>query len=338
MGKFREIYSPGRNQGGVKMKKEGYHRALKDGELSYTSINKLLRLIKKRGMSLEKVEKGTLRKLKVSGYLRKLELYKCRGSRSWEGLVVGFPGTIHDLTPEYIGTPYLRKILYPMLYMHMQLNKEENVPCLYILGSRFNDVFLRKFRFLNLLIPHVIVLSEDLRNNAEKKEKDVQTGKESFKREQYYQKKLCDMMSTKEGMKIYSDKNKQLSIGFLSYEFPTVQGTKNLERLDILGYDLNDHSLVAFEIKGPEASEIEMDNLFFQGMEHRDWLEENKMAVKFAFEGPKGQKIHTRKRVKLILGFFGDTAVKRFEKLKMQAMKKDRYMEIYNVNINELVT
>ena len=311
------------------MKKEGYHRALRDGKLSYSAINKLVHFMRKRGMVLEKLEKGTLRKLKVSGYLRKLELYKCRGNRSWKGLVVGFPGTLHDLTPEYIGTPYLRKILYPMLDLHMQLNKEENFPCLYILGSRFNDVFLRKFRFLNALIPHVIVLSDDLRKNAERKEKEVQRGKESTRSEHYYQKRLCDMMNTKEGLKIAVDKNKQLRIGFLSYEFPTVQATENLEKLDILGYDLDDHSLVAFEIKGPEASYIEMDNLFFQGMEHRDWLEENKMAVKFAFDGPGGQRIHTRKRVKLILGFFGDSVVRRFEILRTQAVKKDKYLEIY---------
>jgi hypothetical protein len=311
------------------MKKEGYHRALRDGKLSYSAINKLLNFIRKRGMVLEKLEKSTLRKLKVSGYLRKLELYKCKGNRSWEGLVVGFLGTIHDLTPEYFGTPYLRKILYPMLDLHMQLNKEENFPCLYILGSRFNDVFLRKFRFLNTLIPHVIVLSEDLRKNAERKEKEVQRGKESTRSEHFYQKKLCDMMSTKEGLKIAVDKNKQLTIGFLSYEFPTVQATEKLERLDILGYDLHDHSIVAFEIKGSEASEVEMENLFFQGMEHRDWLEENKMAVKFAFEGPGGQKIHTRKRVKLMLGFFGDSVVQRFEKLRTQAVKKDKFLEIY---------
>jgi len=311
------------------MKKEGYHRALKDGELSYSAINRLLKIMEKRGMTLEKLEKGTLRKLKVSGYLRKLELYKCRGNRSWGGVVVGFPGSIHELTPAYVGTPYLRKILYPILDLHIRLNEKENLPCLYILGSRFNDIFLRKFRFLNTLIPHVIVLSDDLRNCAGRKKKEVQPGTGSPRSEHFYQKKLCDMMSTKNGLKIYEGENKQLSFGYLSYEFPTVQATEKLERLDILGYDLHDHSLVAFEIKGPEASDIEMDNLFFQGMEHRDWLEENKMAVKFAFEGPRGEKIHTRKRVKLILGFFGETAVKRFAKLKMQALKKDKYMEIY---------
>jgi hypothetical protein len=166
------------------MKKEGYHRALRDGKLSYSAINRLLNFMRKRGMVLEKLEKGTLRKLKVSGYLRKLELYKYRGNRSWEGLVVGFPGTLHDLTPEYIGTPYLRKILYPMLDLHMQLNREENFPCFYILGSRFNDVFLRKFRFLNTLIPHVIVLSDDLRKKEEKNESSAtQNNRKNHKRE-----------------------------------------------------------------------------------------------------------------------------------------------------------
>ena len=135
------------------MEKEGYHRTLKDGKLSHTSVNKLLGFIRKRGMNLEKLPKDILKELKITGYLGKLELYKCRGNRNWEGLLVGFPDTIQDLTPEYIKTPYLRKILYPILDLHMQLNKKGNFPCLYILGSRFNDVFLRKFRFLNTLIP-----------------------------------------------------------------------------------------------------------------------------------------------------------------------------------------
>jgi len=58
-------------------------------------------------------------------------------------------------------------------------------------------------------------------------------------------------------------------------------------------------------------------------------LEENKMAVKFAFDGPRGKRINTRKRVKLILGFFGDSIVKHIEKLRAQAVRKDRYLEIY---------
>lgn len=285
--------------------------------------------MRKRGMVLEKLEKDTFKKLQITGYLSKLELYLCRGIRSWQGIVVGFPGTIYDLTPENVGTPYLRKILYPIVDMHAKLNREEYFPCLYILGSRFNDVFLRKFRFLKMLIPHVIVLTEDLRKNAERKKKEVPTGKGTPRSEHYYQKRLCDRMMIQEGLRIHTSENKHLSLGFLSYEFPTVQGTKHLERLDILGYDLDDHSLVAFEIKGPEASEIELDNLFFQGLEHRDWLEENKMAVKFAFDGPRGKRINTRKRVKLVLGFMDGSVGERFKKLKAQAMKRDKYLEIY---------
>ena len=47
------------------MNKEGYHRALKDGKLSYIAINKLLGFMSEKGMVLEKLEKETLRKLKV---------------------------------------------------------------------------------------------------------------------------------------------------------------------------------------------------------------------------------------------------------------------------------
>ena len=72
-------------------------------------------------------------------------------------------------------------------------------------------------------------------------------------------------MRTKEGLKIYSTQNKYLNIGYLCHEFSTVQGTRRREGLDILGYELDDHSLIAFEIKGPEASKAEMENLFSRG-------------------------------------------------------------------------
>ena len=71
--------------------------------------------------------------------------------------------------------------------------------------------------------------------------------------ENYFQKSLCKQMSYKRGLKLPSNTGKDIKVGFLSYEVPTVAGTKQPERLDILGYDKNDHSLVAFEIKGPES-------------------------------------------------------------------------------------
>jgi len=108
----------------------------------------------------------------------------------------------------------------------------------------------------------------------------------------------------------------------------TVASSKKTERMDILGYDHDDNSLVVFEIKGPDANQSELENLFFQGMEHRNWLEENKMAVKFARESPRGIHVNTRKRVKLILGFCGHKIPKLFLDLKTQALKKDRFLQI----------
>jgi len=59
------------------------------------------------------------------------------------------------------------------------------------------------------------------------------------------------------------------------------------------------------------------------------------MAIKFAFDGPREQRIHARKRVKLVLGFFDDSVIERFDKLRAQAIRKDRYLEIYYVKLNE---
>jgi len=98
--------------------------------------------------------------------------------------------------------------------------------------------------------------------------------------------------------------------------------------LDILGFDKADGSLVVFEIKGPDASRVDLENLFLQGLEHQKWLELNKMAVKFVLEGPRGKNINTRKRVRLILGFFQDEVPDLFWELRNQALRHDRHLKI----------
>jgi hypothetical protein len=54
------------------MKKEGYHRALRDGKLSYSAINKLLNFMRKRGMTIEKLRTQAVKKDKY------LEIYFCQ--------------------------------------------------------------------------------------------------------------------------------------------------------------------------------------------------------------------------------------------------------------------
>ncbi len=134
----------------------------------------------------------------------------------------------------------------------------------------------------------------------------------------------------KKGLVIPNDK-KPFKIKYISYEVQTVEGTEKPERLDILGYDIEDHSLVAFEIKG-QCGDTEFNNLFTQGMEHRNWLEENKMAVKLITEGPDGKMINTRNRVKLVLGACRETVPDIFRQLK-EAELKDKHMQIYFVQI-----
>jgi len=310
--------------------KETYARALREGSLSKIAINNISEFMISRGMSIEKSSAVILEQKKITRYRPKLELYMCRGRRSWEGLVVGFPGTKEDLLTKNVGTPYLRRILYPILALHWRIRMEYSgtMPCLYLIGAHFNDVFLRKFSFFISLVPHVIVLTEDLRRCAVSKKRHVSTFSYDRINENYFQKSLCKQMSSEEGLKLPSSTGKDIHVGLISYEVPTVAGTTRPERLDILGYDIDDHSLVAFEIKGPDAGRVELENLFFQGLEHRNWLEENKMAVKFAFDGPTGNRINTRKRVKLILGFCGEEVPTLFLDLRNDALKRDRHLQI----------
>ena len=232
--------------------KEIYASSLNKGTLSKRAVNNILELMNSRGMSVEKLPAEIL---KQTGYRPKIEFWVCRGNRSWEGLIVGFPGTKKDLSTQNVGTPFLRKILYPMLVLHRELkwHYSRPMPCLYLIGDHFNDVFLRKFSFLSSLAPHVIVLSEDLRKWIDRKTGHLPTEKPTAINEYYLQKSLCEMMDTKDGGCLPSASGEDIRAGLISYEVPTVAGSVKTERMDILGHDLNDHSFVVFEIKGPDS-------------------------------------------------------------------------------------
>jgi hypothetical protein len=115
---------------------------------------------------------------------------------------------------------------------------------------------------------------------------------------------------------------------YVSHEVATSEGTKNPERLDILCADKESHSLVAFEIKGSDCGKVQLENLFLQGLEHKNWVEANKMAIKFLVEGPRGKHINTKKRVRLILGFCSEDIPMLFHTLRKQATTKDRHLRI----------
>jgi hypothetical protein len=211
-----------------------------------------------------------------------------------------------------------------MLELHRRLRisgKAEQL-CIYFLGDRFPDVFIRKFRLLDQVIPHVIVLTGDILKSKKKTDLPPVPENES---EAWVQAMLCRKMETSLGL-VVPNRNGKAHLGFIAAELPTGEGTKNPERLDILAYDKRDHSLVAFEIKGPDANRVEVENLFLQGIEHRNWLEKNKMAVKLMFDGVRGRRISTRKRVRLLLAFFEDQIPLLFYELRDEAMKKDLHL------------
>jgi len=264
----------------------------------------------------------------VGSSVTKLQLNIARGHPSWEGLVVGFPGTKEQLATAHVGTPLIREILYPILELHnrVQDHYKRRMPCIYFIGERFSDVLLRKFRLIGLVTPHVIVFTHDILSCLKRK-KAIPGISGDVINENWVKNYLLDKMCSDSGLTVKTS-DSSVQLGFLSHEVPTFEGTKNPERLDILGYDKNDNSLVAFEIKGPQCSRIQLENLYLQGIEHRNWLEENKMALKLLFEGPRGNTINTRKRVKLLLGFFGESVPSLFYKLREQALRKDRFLSI----------
>jgi len=149
-----------------------------------------------------KIEKLPAEVVSQTRYRSKLGFWVCQGIQSWEGLVVGFPGSKEDLATENFGTPFLRKLLYPMLLLHRDLGRyyARPMPSLYLLGERFNDVFLRKFRFLSALVPHVIVLSKDLENWINRPPGHMPKDPKQKIDEHYLQCSLCRLMKSPTGL------------------------------------------------------------------------------------------------------------------------------------------
>ena len=308
-----------------------YARKLAEGSLDPGAINRIIKFMSDKGMSCSKEEGEEIKK--KTRYNTKLPVYTVRGDKSWQGLAVGFPGTKDDLTTENVGTPWLRLILYPILKMFKQFSDDNGgkIRCLYLMGSCFNDVFLRKFEFLKFVVPNVIVLTDDLLKCHDKKAPafpPLKTDENYLKNETYYQASLINQMQGDNGLEIPIGEKESIRVKYVVHEVRTVEGTIYPERLDILGLDVNDRSLVAFEIKGPKAGRVELENLFFQGLEHRDWLERNKQAVKFVLDDRADGQIDARKRVKLVLGFCGDEIPDLFHYFRDRAMASDPYLKI----------
>ena len=315
-------------------KKGGYAADLKNGLLDERALDSLENLLKKH-LTLEDVSPELLGKWKgraaIPIDLRRLRLHVARYRKdSWEGLVVGFPG---ELTTEYVTTPFLRKLLYSILELHRRLQEStgDRQPCIYILGRRFPDVFHRKFALLDEVTPHTIVLTADI---VPKLTPKFAPPSRYVGNEYDVQGLLNQQLRMPAGLRVPTACGESLNLAYVAHEVACWEGTKEPERLDILCRNIDDKSLVAFELKGPNPQRTELENLFLQGIEHRNWLEANKMALKFTFDGPLGTQINTRKRTRLVLGFFGDHVPTLFEELRAQATRKDKYISIDFVRLH----
>jgi hypothetical protein len=317
------------------LKKENYLKDLREHVLEKKYILELENVLKQY-MTIEEIPDHLIKHSSIIENLSGLRLCIAKGDKSWQGLVVGFPGNTKDMTTTNVGTPYLRIILLPILRLFEELNQQcfqNNSRCIYFLGVRFPDVFIRKFKLLSPLAPHLIVLTNDLLRTIRYNPPDKIDIKEK-NREALYQQLLCQEMNRPNGLDVPTEDG-VIKIGYISHEVQTAEGTIDPERLDILGFDKNDHSLVAFEIKGPSCGEAQFANLLLQGLEHRNWIEDNKMSVKLIKEGIRGKNISTRKRARLILGFCEEKSPDLFQKYKNifdeynnTLKKKDHYFHV----------
>jgi hypothetical protein len=102
--------------------KEIYFKLLTTGSLSKTTINSVLDHITCLDLNIAEVPPSLIKKNeygeKITDHLTRLHLSVIEGNPSWEGLLVGFPGNVMELSTKSVGTPYLRMILYPILDLH----------------------------------------------------------------------------------------------------------------------------------------------------------------------------------------------------------------------------
>jgi hypothetical protein len=320
------------------MARSPYYTLLTTDKLTSTPIERILSQIRKY-LTVTPIDQKIFALIADNGKIVKklshLPLYAVTGHKSWSGLIVCFPGKKEDLHTENVGTPYIRLILYPILELYRRLQQHERVrmSCIYVIGDAFPDVLLRKFKLLTSTGADVIVLTSNLLKLATSKDYLAKESTIAMHSENAVQKSLCAIMTRPEGLSI-STREGVKRIGYISHEFRTSEGTQNPEKLDILGYDLDDKSLVAFEIKGGNANRVELENLFMQGIEHRNWLEANKRAVKLMFEGPKGSRINSKRRVRLMLGFFGNYVPPLFDEFRTRKEGPDRYLKIDFVKLS----
>ena len=317
----------------MSLRRGEYFAALSAGDiLEERYVDNLLGAMASR-VSVERVPPELLRSTpnqgKITEKLSRLPLRVARGPKNWGGLVVGFPGSGEQLTTDALGTPYLREILYPILDLRRRLEKHygERLPCLYLLGVGLPDVVLRKLRLLQVVIPHIVVLTPDLLDEPELPPSGAQVD------ELWVQSWLCQEMKGPHGLRVPVEDG-PIQLEYLRHELSTGEATYRRERLDILGVDKDDKSLVAFEIKGPDCGRLQLENLFLQGLAHQEWLERNKMAVKFAYDGPRGGRINARKRVRLLLGFFQREVPELFWDMRREAMR-DPYLTVDFVGFSQ---
>ncbi|RJP84509.1 MAG: hypothetical protein C4518_18495 [Desulfobacteraceae bacterium] len=310
------------------MKTPKYIDKVRNGELSIETVDNILKHISKYLVMIEMPSDILNLENKLTYHLTSLPIYIVKGHNSWSGIVICFPGKKEDLKTENISTPYIRSILYPMLELSRRVKESEKgrFECIYIVGEYVSEVLLRKFRLLKAITPNLIVLSKNIIPLADSTFAIPTPGKGKMN-EDFVQKTLCAKMIVPEGLFIPT-RTGDIRLGYIKHEMKAKDGTKEPEKLDILCYDKDNGSLIAFEIKGPACSRVELENLFLQGIEHQMWVEENKRAIKLFHEGPRGKAINSRKRVKLLLGFFGDIVPPLFHDLRDQAEHEDRHLKI----------
>jgi len=248
-------------------------------------------------------------------------------NRKFKIAIIGYGGSGKDL--RNLPTP-LQTELLPLVFKYWyRISKgDRNIPLL-ILGHSFDEVFLRKMRLLNDVVPDLRLIQFINVNRFSSIERRFNMYDE------HCQKHLMEKpMIRNEVDDFHASIVQYLKSGgelngkkyhVLDCEVPAGEGTVKSEMIDVLALERKRRWLTVIELKYEKLDNRRLQSSIFQGLDYCNWVEEHKEGLAMLFPD---YDIDTRRRTRLTM-INGPQKFPEFhKKIAHNVSLKDRYQEI----------
>ena len=241
--------------------------------------------------------------------------------------IIGYGGSGKDLRD--LPTPLQTELLPLVFKFWYKISKgDRNIPLL-ILGHSFDEVFLRKMRLFNAVVPDLRLLQfinvyrfSSIERRFKMYDEHCQkhlTEKPTIRNEvDDFQTSVVQYL--KSGGELDGKK-----YHVLDCEVPAGEGTVKSEMIDILALERKRRWLTVIELKYEKLDNRRLQSSIFQGLDYCNWVEEHKEGLVMLFPA---YNIQTRRRVRLIM-INGPKKFPEYHKeIARNVALKDRYQEI----------